>query len=379
MSMRAYSLMTESPVIAGNQRVSDSFFESEPFLRGSVLRAAFAKLIAFSCPLPEQVRSGGGGFFWIEQKSEADCADCRYAEICRRFGEMRFSFACLRGTFPAPITARVCKNAGCAHPVQDILIPSDDPILSCAVCGGRMEGLRGFVSLPGADGRCRAGRVRTERSSHISVDAESLTARSRSVYSVQAIAAGQELAAAIDDCGTGLAACFDTVYAGKYTSGGFGKLRLREIPVKAEPLAERIARFRQSAGDPALLSVLFLSDMRIPVPAGMQLILHEWERILFGGGELPFTLEKIFTETALYSGYNTAREWGKWRDPAPDLLVRMGTSLLLRVRSGKDAEAAALLERLEAEGLGERRGDGYGQIAVCHPLHAIGRSRRNAE
>ena len=32
------------------------------------------------------------------------------------------------------------------------------------------------------------------------------------------------------------------------------------------------------------------------------------------------------------------------------------------------------MEQLEETGIGERCSDGYGQIAVCHPLHAIGRS-----
>ena len=85
-------------------------------------------------------------------------------------------------------------------------------------------------------------------------------------------------------------------------------------------------------------------------------------------------MEKIYTETTLYSGYNTARKWDEWRDAVPDLLLKMGTSLLLKIKDGQRDAALALLEQLEETGIGERCSDGYGQIAVCHPLHAIGRS-----
>ena len=174
---------------------------------------------------------------------------------------------------------------------------------------------------------------------------------------------------------SGLVDQFDTIYVGKYSSNGYGKIHFTDRSEQSSnSLQSRIDEFQGKAKDESLLSVLFLSDMRISIPQGKRLILTEWEKLIFETEDLPFTLEKIYTETTLYSGYDTAREWGKWRDAVPDLLLKMGTSLLLRIKEGQHDAALTLLARLEETGIGERCSDGYGQISVCHPLHTIGRS-----
>lgn len=377
MSKTQYDLRLLGPVIAGNQRIADNFLESDSFIRGSVVRAGFAKQIAYACPLSEAERSAGGGMFMIELKSETKCAGCKYAEICRHFSEMRFSYAYPADCVPAPLTARLCKKAEDAHPIQDILMPAAQPQLSCHKCPegeGRMESLAGYIRKA-PDGTWKLSRVAKQLSTHTSILSESQTVREHSLFSIYAISPGQPFRMQIDDCGTGLAALFDTIYIGKYSSNGYGKIQLSPSAAPEEaPLAERIAAFQQKAKDSSLISVLFLSDMRIAVPQGMRLILQEWEQLLFHGGELPFTLEKIYTETTLYSGYNTARAWNAWRDETPDLLLKTGTSLLLRIKDGQRDAAIQYLQQAEQSGLGERCSDGYGQIAVCHPLHTIGRS-----
>ena len=377
MSKKSYHVTLCGPVVAGNQRITDNFLESESFIRGSVIRAGFAKQIAYACPLSEEERNTGCGMFMIEQKSEQACAGCPYAEICRRFSEMRFSYAYLKDTVPAPFTARVCKKCGSMHPLQDILIPSANPQIACRECPegeGRMEGLKGFVHMETAE-KWESVKVKKQLSTHTSIQEDSHTAREHTLFSIHALHPFQEFAMTIEDCDTGLAEQFDTIYIGKYSSNGYGKIRFtQQETAPANALAERAAAFQTQINDDRLLSVLFLSDMRISVPQETRLIAAEWEKVLFGAQELPFTIEKIYTETTLYSGYNTAQEWGKWRDAKPDLLLKMGTSLLLKIKDGQRDAALALLAQYEETGIGERCRDGYGQIAVCHPLHGVGRS-----
>ena len=377
MSRKQYQVMLCGPVIVGNQRIADNFLESESFIRGSVIRAGFAKQIAYACPLTETERSVGGGFFMIEQKSEAACAGCKYAEICRRFSEMRFSYVLPEDAVPAPFTGRICKKAEDAHPIQDILIPADSPQVICRECPdgeGRMESLKGFVRMT-PEKEWKRIKVQKQLSTHTSILAESQTVREHTLFSINALCPGQIFSITIDDCQTGLVAQFDTIYVGKYSSNGYGKIHFTDCAEQAgDSLQARIGEFQRKAKDDTLLSMLFLSDMRISVPAGKRLILTEWEKLLFEAEDLPFTLEKIYTETTLYSGYDTSRKWGKWRDAVPDLLMKMGTSLLLRIKEGQREAALSLLARLEETGIGERCSDGYGQIAVCHPLHTIGRS-----
>ena len=377
MSRKQYNVMLCGPVIAGNQRIADNFLESESFIRGSVIRAGFAKQIAYACPLNEAERSVGGGFFMIEQKSENACAGCRYSEICKRFSKMRFSYVFPADAVPAPFTGRICKKAEDAHPIQDILIPMDSPQVICSKCPdgeGRMESLKGFVCVT-EERKLKRIKVQKQLSTHTSIWGISQTAREHTLFSINAICPGQPFYITIDDCGTGLVEQFDTIYVGKYSSNGYGKINFTERSEgSSDPLQARIGEFQKKAQDDTLLSVLFISDMRISIPQGKRLILTEWEKLIFENEDLPFTLEKIYTETTLYSGYDTAREWGKWRDAVPDLLLKMGTSLLLRIKDGQRDAALTLLAQLEETGIGERCSDGYGQISICHPLHTIGRS-----
>ena len=105
-----------SPLICGGIRIADNFFESEQFIRGSVLRAAFANRILLECPLAD-VPGGGGQLNFVEEKDpEGICENCPKKEICRRFSEMTFSFAYPDGAVPAPFTTMVCKDHGTAHP-----------------------------------------------------------------------------------------------------------------------------------------------------------------------------------------------------------------------------------------------------------------------
>lgn len=377
MSRKQYNVTLCGPIVVGNQRIADNFLESESFIRGSVVRAGFAKQIAYACPLTETERSTGGGFFMIEQKAEAVCSDCQYAEICRHFSEMKFSYVFPEGAVPAPFTGRICKKAEDAHTIQDILIPMNSTQVICRECPegeGRMESLKGFVRMtPGTEWKCI--KVQKQLSTHTSIIAESQTVREHTLFSINAICPGQPFYMTIDDCGTGLVKYFDTIYIGKYSSNGYGKIRFTEPSKQSDnSLQVRINEFQRKAKDESLLSVLFLSDMRISIPQGKRLILTEWEKLIFETEDLPFTLEKIYTETTLYSGYDTAREWGKWRDTVPDLLLKIGTSLLLRIKDGQCDVALNLLAQLEETGIGERCSDGYGQISVCHPLHTIGRS-----
>ena len=236
-----------------------------------------------------------------------------------------------------------------------------------------MESLGGYVRRD-VNGAWRSVGVARHLSTHTSILSKTQTVRESTLFSIYAVAGGQHYQMTLDDCGTGLAEAFDTVYIGKYAASGYGRIRLteREAP-PAVPIGERIAAFQARAKDSSLLSVLLLSDVRLPVPADRKVLLGEWEQLLFGDSALPFRLEKIYTETTLYSGYNTARPWGEWRDPVPDLLMKTGTSLLLRICEGQREAAVSLLEALEESGIGQRCCDGYGAIAVCHPLHAIGR------
>ena len=64
-------------------------------------------------------------------------------------------------------------------------------------------------------------------------------------------------------------------------------------------------------------------------------------------------------------GWNDAQ-----RLPKPDTVALARSSVLLfQCDKNLQSEVFNRLEQIEAEGIGERRSEGFGRIAVCHPIH----------
>lgn len=371
-----------SPVMCGGIRIADNFLESEAFIRGSVLRAAFANSILLECPLADQVSEDGKRNFIEVKDSEGRCKICPQRSVCAHFSDMTFSFAYKEGCIPAPFTAKKCKTCGTKHPVQDTII--ENGLLSCNACTNglkRMETLKGMIRFD-ADGKVGDGKVQMNLSSHTAINYYSNTADDGSLFSVKAIQKGQIFSAVIDDCDTGMLKKGDVIYAGKYASCGFGKMRIADIQPVSEcteqEIAQKIQAFNTRFEKENMAAVLFLSDAyphHVPLTEDIQTnegYLSYWTHALFGEGALPFAIKNMFTETQLYSGYDTSRKWGDWKQKKPELMIMKGTSVLLEIKDGCMDEAVKLLTNAQKYGLGRQTENGFGQIEICHAIHCTG-------
>ncbi len=371
------------PLMCGGIRVADNFLESESFVRGSVLRAAFANRILLECPLADQVTPDGKHNFITLKDPDGRCQNCPHRAVCAAFGSMTFSFAYPMDSIPAPLTAKVCKKCGTSHPIKDVLV--QEGALRCNLHGedaaaSRMESLKGLIRMEGET--IERVHVPMTLSTHTAIHYSSHTADDGSLYSVNAVRKGQTFTAIIDDCDTDLLRIGDLLYVGKYASCGFGKMRITALQpvrdVSAEEIAARIAAYNHRFASERLVSLLLLSDacpLEVPVSDMVltnEAYLQHWTQALFGTDALPFTLEKIFTEVQLYSGFDTASSWKNWKKKQPQLQLLKGTSLLLRVKDGCMEEAVDLLTAWQRTGIGKQTENGFGQIAVCHPIHCIG-------
>ncbi len=375
------------PVMCGGIRNTDNFLESESFIRGSVLRAGFAQRILLECPLADRVSKDGRHHFVELKDAEGICSDCVHQRECAAFSDMTFSFAYPEECIPAPLTAMQCKQCGTKHPIKDILV--EEGALLCERCRqatntaipARMESLKGMLRF--TENAAQSVKVDMVLSTHTAISSFSNTADEGSLYSVKAIRKGQRFTAEIDDCDTGMLKTGDIVYIGKFSSTGFGKMRIAALqPIVTadyEALRTRIEAFNQKFGEQNKVAVLFLSDAYpLQLENANRVMTKEeyliyWTEALFGNQELPFSIEKIFTETQLYSGYDTAKDWGRWKQEKPDLMIAKGTSVLLGMKENRIEEAIALLLKLQETGVGRQTANGFGQIHICHPIHYIGR------
>lgn len=370
-----------SDVICAGVKVADNFLESEPYIKGSVLRAAFANEVLLECPLAD-VPSSDGRYNFIEIKdSDGKCRDCSYRKICGNFSDMTFSFAYKNDAFPAPFTAKVCKKHGTAHRIKDTVC--ENGAIACDDCSGkmrRMENLKGFVKFID-ESRVSAEKTEMSLSTHTAINYCSKTAKDSSLFSVKSIRKGQRFTAVIDDCDSGMLYEGAVIYAGKYSSNGYGKMKIVSVSpigeVSENEISSRIDSFNSKFGSHNNAAILCLSDVCIDYDSDSSICDNElykdkWEKALFGEGDLPFSIDTVFAESQLYSGFDTSKKWGSWKNTKPDLLVLKGTSILLSIKEDRYDEAIRMLAAMQKNGIGKKCGDGYGQIEVCHKIHCLG-------
>lgn len=132
----------KSPLLIGSKKHSSNFIESDDVLKGSVVRAAFAKVILDNCceRNEDDVKEVNGQKKrnWIYFRDKAGCCKCCFNNICKEFSNIRFSYFYPKGTEIIPQTAMVCKTHK-NHGFIDLLV--EDTSKGCTKCegGSRVE------------------------------------------------------------------------------------------------------------------------------------------------------------------------------------------------------------------------------------------------
>lgn len=377
----------ESDVMTGGVRNSHdlNFMTSENVISGQVLRAAFANEILLGCPYADEEVDGRVNF--VTYRGKEACGGCKNSEACRRFSDMSFSALMIENSLPVPFTLRICKTCGDKHPLMDTIAGSG--MLKCPVCKsavntvtpatGRMENAKGFADRSAS----RVFKPKRSTSMHTAIDPYTGTVENGSLFSINALRRGQVYSGIIDDCGSGMLREGAVLYVGKYSSNGFGRLRITKI---SEPeqrdITGAIDEFNRRFGEQLsckygsgkrFAAVLLTSDAKLDISSSGGILSTEdyrsaWERALFSGSEI--RLEQIYAQTFTWSGYDTSvrTDSTEERRKPTELITEKGTSLLVSFAAG--AESA--LVRLEQEGVGADRNIGYGQVMVCSRLHSLG-------
>lgn len=78
-------------------------------------------------------------------------------------------------------------------------------------------------------------------------------------------------------------------------------------------------------------------------------------------------LLRSFTNTAVIGGWHA-----KWRQPKPTALATsMGSVFVFHAEQGLSEQDFAALARLQQDGIGERRSEGFGQVRICDDFHLL--------
>jgi len=185
------------------------------------------------------------------------------------------------------------------------------------------------------------------------------------VYRYKALAAGQSFKAAIicdndKDVEILLSLLEGDVFLGGSRTAGYGRAEIC-IENSKQPFEEwREAWGEMEVEESGNLIITFLSDALVRDECGQYTASTEALTDIFQD-KLKIRLEqpeKSFVRTRVVGGFN--RKWGL---PLPQALaVKMGSVLVYHLTAGSSLDKN-LLARLEAQGIGERRVEGFGRLA----------------
>ncbi len=396
----------EEPLVLGSVRPDAQFLTTRAYIPGRLLRGAWAE--------------------WLKTQGEEDegiLAQVKKLRIWNFYpavddGQLLY-------TLPLPLTAMTCKhesgfqtaflskNKG--HGVVDTLLPQlayhllreagaqmTAPFaLTCAQCDGRMEPAEGFYGVYEAHGRVgyEQFRPRYHAQTKVALSRFRRASQFQMLYTVNALApqapavitsnkkdepknksvvflgrvygdpqAVQELRQALDH-----------VAIGALHTRGYGRVHVEESdPPQWPGLKERVETFNRILTDlwQDLKRLAANPDGLPEKPDGLYFSVDLLSPGVFVNHGLPELVPELYingrvlrpiwwaTRPDMASGWSTA-----WGLPKPtNLAARMGSVYVYRWDGSMD-DLLPALQALEAEGLGLRRDEGFGEILVCHPFH----------
>lgn len=411
--MPRYKVILEAsgPLLLGAGLTTGSIQETRDYVAGSVWRGAVAQAM-----LQAQGRVSHAGRP-VAGEPGPDFADLFWGDRAARFGFLYPSVASNAAALPIPLTARTCKQqpgfAPSGHGLYDGLLnrlreaatgqrpysrgPENCP--RCEAEQGRLERKRGFMSRveATADGY---GEARVGRRAFVRVGLNRLTetAKEEILYTLEALVPAQDgkngrpsltFVGTWSGSDSQQRALLDQlaeyqlpetggyrISVGTARARGMGDAVLRLEPADEDQgLADCLDAFQpRTDGRPTdpehlyaaltLRSPLLLLDERgLPATGLTGELLRAYHPQAPAGLEVLAAYSVLERET--WTGWAAA-----WGLPKPvTTVIAAGSVIALRAPAEQRTALLDYLTALAAEGLGERRAEGFGEVLVCDPFH----------
>ncbi|HBY93092.1 MAG TPA: hypothetical protein DEP84_03860 [Chloroflexi bacterium] len=317
-------------------------------------------------------------------------------------------------TLPIPLTARTCKHAKGfeGHGVYDGLLnrlreaaegihPYSREAGQCPRCRQRMDRMRGFAARVYPAESYITTKVGRRSYVRVGLNRYTETAQDQVLYVLDAVVPdrekdGREKPLTFVGAWHGNDQQLQTLrflldnHLLPHTKGGYelsiGTARARGMgqvclhlgnPLASSHLEERLRRFQPQAGGGPLDADHLYAALTLRSPL---LLLDEFgllvAQVTAAALEaycpnVPPELEVLseYSVVEQESGTGWAAAWGLPKPVMPALAA--GSVLVVRAPGRRRDELLDFLTSLEAEGLGERRAEGWGEVLVCDPFHVI--------
>jgi CRISPR-associated protein Csx10 len=394
-------LRTDEPVLIAEGQQAGNQIEGLSYIPGTVVMGAFAAQAARRWDLTDV----DGELYRA------------FVRVFRR-GRVRFPtlYPAVRSadrlcpTIPAPADLLTCQlfskfddklDSSSAHGSIGPVAGLPDIPAACPDCQGRsavpLEPAGGYLSL---QGNPKVHQVRMRDEMHVRIDPHTKTASAGNLFSYLAIDAGQYFLGELEFYDQQAQADFLQLVGladralpwnlslrlGRAIRRGYGQVRLavedsgesREPAAAASslhvglPLPSRVTAF----GEPIVLT--FLTDAILTDPWGRfrHSVDPAWIRDeLLAGVPGDVELVNQFMSVRAVDGFFSHLGRPRHRELAIAAGSAVGFRLVGDLDDQRKQQVLACLQQREREGVGLRRGEGFGRIAFNHPIYDHGKSR----
>lgn len=406
-------LETNGPLLLGAGLTTGSIQESRDYVAGSVWRGAVAQAMLQA---QGQVRYAGRP---VDGAPDPAFADLFWGDQAARFGFLYPASGPGVAAMPIPLTARTCKQkpgfAPSGHGLYDGLLNrlreaasgqrpysrGPEPCPRCEGGKGRLERKRGFMSRTNAASQ-DYGEAKVGRRTFVRVGLNRLTetAQEEILYTLEALVPApdgkngrpsltfvgswsgsegqrQALMAQMAEYQLPQAKGY-RISVGTARARGMGDAILRLEPADDDQdkgLADRLDAFQPMTDnrpiDPNHLyaaltlrsPLLLVNEQGLPAMALAGALLRAYHP----QAPVEVLADYSVLERETWTGWAAA-----WGLPKPvTTVISAGSVIALRAPAEERAALLDYLTTLAAEGLGERRAEGFGEVLVCDPFHIV--------
>lgn len=289
---------------------------------------------------------------------------------------------------PVPLSARSCKRYPGAngehneHGLYDHLARAMCDSAStgseprCKSCGAPLDRFHGFYAWKG--GTIRTIKTRRRLITRIGIGRLTGTAEEGVLYSLEVLEEGQVFAgrlSAPDSIAQQISGLFERI--GQEVSIGVARTRgLGDVVIESVqpapgrrpecgPFSRMLENLDETKRNARHFCLTLLSDTILEDPY------FRYRGVVSPSDLEPFGLDPSkltplarFTGTSRVSGWNSAAGWPK----EEELAISKGSAFAFAY-SGTESELDVALARIQCEGLGRRKAEGFGRVSACDPFH----------
>ena len=184
-----FALKFYSPLLIGGKQKVSNYIESDTVIKGSVVRAAFAKIILSNCTVNEYDNEDKKN--WVYYREKENCVNCKMKCICKEFSNIKFSYFYPKDSEIVPLSAQSCKNNKEHGFVDDLIYHNKN--YECSLCikegikNSRLEFAKGLRTTGCSDKDKREFKVIKTVATKTAINSYTKTAADNKLYTIESI------------------------------------------------------------------------------------------------------------------------------------------------------------------------------------------------